>query len=65
MTVPSIEDSTIEERESFIRNRYRRISDCDACGICAVFKGKNQVLAFSDYIDGRREYMDITNQYAK
>ena len=65
MTAPSIEDSTTEERESFIRNRYRCISDCDACGICAVFKGKDPALVFRNYIDGRREYMYIAWQYTK
>ena len=44
VTAPAIAGSTRDERESYIRHRYPCISDCDACGICAVFRGKDPVV---------------------
>ena len=65
MSAPAIAESTRDERENYIRNRYPCISDCDACGICAVFRGKDPVVAYRDYIDGRREFMEIAHEYAR
>ena len=62
---PSIAVSTRQERANFIRDRFPCISDCDACGICAVFHGKDAMLAYRDYIDGRREYIDIAREYRR
>ena len=47
---PSISESTKEERLAFVRERYVCISDCDACGICATFHGKDPEQALSAYI---------------
>lgn len=55
---PSISESTKEERLAFVRERYVCISDCDACGICATFHGKDPEQALSAYIDGEREYKE-------
>lgn len=63
--IPSIASSTQEERENFIRNKFPCISDCDACGICAVFHGKDAVLAYKDYIEGKREFVEVSRDYRK
>ncbi|MBR3328197.1 MAG: hypothetical protein IKG22_12840 [Atopobiaceae bacterium] len=55
-TAPTIEGSTAEERLAFIRERYVCISNCDACGICATFHGKDPETVLADYIDGKEEY---------
>lgn len=62
-TAPELRDSTREERENFIKDHYPCISDCDACGICAVFHGRDPLLVFRDYIDGKRGYMEILQEY--
>ena len=61
--IPDIKDSTKEERESYIKDRFKCISDCDSCGICAMYKNQDPLLVYKDYIDGVRDFQDITNDY--
>lgn len=63
MRPPEIEKSTRQEREAFIRKTYRCIADCDACGICQVFRGKEPMIVFDAYIQGREAYQDICEKY--
>lgn len=59
-TAPEINESTIEERREYIKNRYPCISDCDMCGLCKVFHGKAPENAYTDYINGKRSFMDVS-----
>ncbi len=63
MRPPEISDSTKEERAEYIRKKYVCISDCDMCGLCVVFHGKNPEIAYADYIDGKRDYTDVSADY--
>lgn len=65
MRAPAIKDSTEEDRRQYIKNTFKCIADCDMCGLCTVFKGKDPELAYDDYICGRREYMDVSDDYNK
>lgn len=56
---PSINGSDQEERRAFIREKYPCIADCDACGICAAFHGKDGERAFAPYIRGEAEYAEV------
>ena len=49
---PEIAESTAEERREYIKRRYPCISDCDMCGMCKVFHGKDPEVAYDDYIQG-------------
>ena len=60
---PEIGSSTQEERKKFIEEKYHCINDCDMCGICKVFRNKDPELVFTDYIEGRRDYLDILSEY--
>ncbi|MCR4609252.1 MAG: hypothetical protein K5750_06090 [Eubacterium sp.] len=62
-TAPEINKSTIEERREFIKNKYPCISDCDMCGLCKVFHGKDPENAYDDYIKGKRSFMDVSADY--
>ena len=62
-TAPGIDESTIEERREYIKNRYPCISDCDMCGLCKVFHGKDPENAYVDYINGKRSFMDVSADY--
>lgn len=46
-----------------MKNTFKCIADCDMCGLCTVFKGKDPELAYDDYICGRRENMDVSDDY--
>jgi hypothetical protein len=34
--------------------------NCELCGKCHVLKGKDAEFIYSEYIEGKRSYMDIT-----
>ena len=63
MEAPDINISSIEERKLFIKERFPCISDCDMCGLCVVFRGKDAVQAYDDYIMGRRSFKDVSEDY--
>lgn len=63
MRAPEIKDSTEEERRRYINDTFQCIADCDMCGLCAAFHGKDPELAYDDYISGKREYMEVSADY--
>lgn len=63
MRPPEIENSTRDERETCIREMFPCIADCDSCGICQVYRGKEPMVVYEDYIEGRRSFMEITQEY--
>lgn len=63
MRAPEIENSTEEERREYIKHTFQCIADCDMCGLCTVFKGKDPELVYVDYISGRRDFMDVSGDY--
>ena len=63
MKAPEIKESTEAERRQYIKDTFPCIADCDMCGLCTVFRGKDPELAYDDYIHGRREYMDVSGDY--
>lgn len=65
MKAPEIKASTEEERRQFIKNTFQCIADCDMCGICTVFRGKDPEVAYSDYIKGIRDYQDVSEDYRR
>lgn len=62
-TAPNIVESTMEERRDYIRNRYPCISDCDMCGLCKVFHGRDPENAYDDYIKGKRSFIEVSEDY--
>ncbi len=63
MRPPEISDSTREERAEYIRKTFVCISDCDMCGLCKVFHGKDPEIAYADYIEGIRDFTDVSADY--
>ena len=59
-TAPDIIASTIEERRNFIKEKFPCIADCDMCGICAVFHGKDPETAYEAYIRGERTFEEVS-----
>ncbi len=60
---PEITESTAEERRAYIKEKFPCIADCDMCGLCKVFHGKDAEVAFKDYIEGRRSYDEVYGEY--
>ena len=60
---PDISSSTIEERREYIKNRFPCLSDCDMCGLCKVFHGKDAETAYADYIRGNRTFSEVSENY--
>lgn len=65
VNAPEIANSTVEERMEYIRKRYPCIADCDMCGLCKVFRGRDAEHAYEDYITGKRSFMDVSADYKR
>lgn len=63
MRAPEIGKSTEAERRDFVIQAYKCIGDCDACGICRIFKGKDPEIALDDFISGKRELFTVLSDY--
>ncbi len=64
-SAPEITGSTEEERRVYIKNRFPCIADCDMCGLCKVFRGKDAETAYADYINGTRSFMEVSEDYKR
>ena len=62
MTPPRIDESTTEERRSYVLDAWKCINDCEACGKCRILRGRDHETLYADYINGAREYIEITLQ---
>ena len=60
---PDILKSTAEQRRDYIKTKYPCIADCDMCGLCKVFHGKDPEIAYDDYIMGRRSFQEVSEDY--
>lgn len=59
---PGIGNSTREEREKYVKDRYPCIADCDMCGICAAFHGRQPELVYREYIEGTKEFVQVSEE---
>ncbi len=62
---PEIKESTAEERRAYIKERFPCIADCDMCGLCKVFHGKDAQTAYADYIQGKRTFLEVSEDYKR
>ncbi|HCG60481.1 hypothetical protein [Porcincola intestinalis] len=62
---PSVGESAPAERRKYIEEHFRCISDCDMCGICAVYHNQDPLLVYRDYIEGTRTFEEITEEYRR
>lgn len=62
---PEINNSTQQERRAYIKQRFPCIADCDMCGLCASFRGKDPELAYDDYIKGKRSFSEVSKDYRR
>ena len=60
---PELAASTAQERRAYIKERFPCIADCDMCGLCKVFHGKDAETAYKDYIDGSRPFLEVSQDY--
>lgn len=58
-TPPDINDSSREQREAYIEQRFRCISNCESCGNCAILHGREAEDVYSDYIDGKKSFREV------
>ena len=62
-SAPEIAESTQDERRAYIKERFPCIADCDMCGLCKVFHGKDAEVAYKDYIDGEKSFTEVSQYY--
>lgn len=63
MRPPAIEDSTREERQQYIAETFRCRNNCELCGICQVYNGKDPLIVYEPYIEGKEEFYEIAGRY--
>jgi len=51
-TALNITNFTAEERRNYIKESFLCITDCNMCGICSVFHGKDAEAAYEASIRG-------------
>lgn len=59
-TPPDIHDSTREQRERYVREKWRCLANCEICGKCSILHGRDAEEVYRDYIDGIRTYMEVS-----
>ena len=62
MSAPSIKDSTAEMPRAYVAEAWKCLHDCEMCGKCRVLRGREAEFLYADYIEGKREYMDVTKE---
>ena len=62
---PDIFSTTVEERRVYIKQRFPCLADCDMCGLCKVFHGKDPENAYADYINGDRSFLEVSADYKR
>ena len=60
MQPPNIDNSTKEERQAYVLEAWKCLHNCDECGKCYILKGRDVEVLYADYIEGKRNYIDIT-----
>ena len=65
MTPPAINASSREERMDYIIHEFRCLADCDNCGHCQFLHGRNALDVYRDYVDGKREFMEVTLEWRR
>ena len=60
MTPPKITESTKDERRAYVLEAWKCLHDCEVCGKCRILKGRDAETLYADYIEGKRNYMDVT-----
>ena len=62
MTPPDIYNSTQQERLDYVLDQWRCLHNCELCGKCSVLKGRVAEIVYADYIEGRSQYMEVTQR---
>lgn len=58
-----IAHSTKEERKQIIEEMFQcQNGNCEQCGICRIFKYASPQEVYQDYIDGKKEFSQITQE---
>ena len=60
---PDISNSTVLEREKYIKDNFYCRGNCEICGICKGYHGKTPEAVYAEYIAGKRSFQEITEEY--
>ena len=65
LTPPPISLSTSDERRQWIRERFPCLADCEACGLCKIYHGRDVEDVYADYIAGTRSFEEIREEFRR
>ena len=60
MQPPKIDNSTQEERRTYVQEAWKCLHNCELCGKCHILRGRDAETLYAGYIEGKRSYMDVT-----
>lgn len=46
----------------YVLDQWRCLHNCELCGKCSVLKGRVAEIVYADYIEGRSQYMEVTQR---
>lgn len=59
-----IHETTRQQRQDYINELFHcHHGDCENCGVCQIFNGTSPQSVFQDYIDGVREFQEISQEW--
>lgn len=62
MLPPKIESSSVEERRAWIKSTFQCKADCDSCGLCKVYGGRDMEEVYADYIEGTKSFEQVARE---
>ena len=65
MTPPRTDESTADERRRYVLEEWRCLNDCEACGKCRILRGRDPETLYAEYINGTKEYIEVTLQFRR
>lgn len=65
MLPPLIDNSSPDKRRAYVREKWECMHNCELCGKCYILRGRDAETLYTDYIEGRRSYMDVTLEIRK
>ncbi|MCQ2291371.1 MAG: hypothetical protein MJZ63_08900 [Muribaculaceae bacterium] len=59
------DNTTREQRRAHVLEQWRCLHCCEECGKCKVLRGRDPETLYTDYIEGRRSYLEVTLEIRK
>lgn len=63
MIAPDINSSTRAEREAFLKEEFKCISNCEMCGNCQFLHNRDAEEVYKEYLEGKKSFREVTIEH--